>query len=344
MDRRSSSRSRPWVVGIAIVAAGGLLPAQEAPPLKRVMPALRIATGEAALRSCDGRQVGTWRLEGESALLRPEGKPEVVAPRLQRWMASPRGSVLAGIGDPRAPEHPFELQVAVLRDGELVATLDELLGMESELTVGRGAVGVAGYRAGERGKPFALALQADGSELYRHALPEGMLARDPVLLFDDALLVRVHGVLGEGSDGAIVRVDRNGVRTLLDVPAIDLVGFAAARALVRTRDELIWYDSFDERVLWRRPSTLRPAGPHAWTLWSTETGDALAVVTSGLRRRGEPEPAVALELLDPLDGAPLGSMPLEATGPPAEVDLDTSFGSWLFVDWRGAQEVFTWNR
>lgn len=297
---------------------------------------------EIPLRSADGARIGTWRFHGGGVLLRPHSGAEVVAPGVQHWMASPDGRTLVGAGDPAAFEHPFELQIVVFRDGSRVAAPEERFAVESEATVGDdGRVALAGHVAGELGKPFALVLDTDGRLLYRHALPAGTLGRDPVL-FGDRLLVRVHGIFEEGTGGSVVLVDASGARTLLDAPgALGLVGFpSSGNALVQARHELIWFD-LGGRVSWRRAHEVRPAGPSAWVLWRTDARQALAVVTAGLRRRGESAVAPALLLLDSADGSPLGRFELDAAGPVCEVDV-LARADELVVEWRGAQDVFRW--
>jgi hypothetical protein len=349
MGRREAS----WLVGAVVVAClGNGLSAQvgarrDQPVLRRVerrTARTRIgADGALPLRSATGERIGTWLLAPEGAELRPDGQRSVLGPRLQHWVGSPDGRTLAGAGEPGAPEHPFALEVVVLRDGERIATLPEKLGTESSLTVSAdGHVAIVGHRDGERGRPFALLLRPDGTPLFRIALPEGTLARDP-LLFGERLLVRVHDVLAAGTHGEVLAVDELGVHTLLgDEGVRGLTGFPeAGRALALTRDGLAYLDAFDGRVLWRSAHAIRPAGPNAWALTRSGPSTALAVVTAGVKKRGMDAPVASLVLLDEADGAWLAGVELGAASPLAEVDV-AGDARRLVVDWNGTEEVFTW--
>jgi hypothetical protein len=277
--------------------------------------------------------------------VRLRGRAEITVPALQDWSASSDGRTLVGAGDPAAFEPLITRQVVVFRDGRRVAALEEELALESEITVGDdGRVAIAGHAAGATGQSFALVLDTDGQLLFRHALAQGSLARDPVL-FGDRLLVREHGIHAEGRGGSVLLVDAAGVRPLLDAPgALVLVGFPAAEsALVQCRGELVWFDATSGRIAWRRALDVRPAGRHAWALWHSGTRHALAVVTAGLRRAGEPAARSVLLLLDVADGSTIERAELSPAGPVCEVDL-IARADELVVDWRGGQEVFRWER
>ena len=334
------------VSGIAGAQRGSVPQNASLKRVERRVVAERVrADGAVSLRSAQGERIGTWQLTAEDARLRLAGQPEIVAPPLQMWVGSPDGRTLAGAGDPRAPEHPFELTVVVLRDGLRVAELAEKLGPESELTVAAdGHVAVAGHPAGQRGQPFALVLRPDGQVLFRHALPEGTLARDPVL-FGERLYVRVHGLQDAGVSGDVVRVDEHGVHVVLAGEGVlALVGFPEAeRALALTRTGLVCLDALDGRVLWRSAERLRPANPHAWTLWRFQDGERIAVVTASVQRADASASAPQLVLLDAADGAELGTIELDAACPLSEVDV-TGRAARVVVDWNGTEEVFTWQR
>lgn len=322
--------------GVRSSVPGGLVSRPEVPAA--------IPAGSLPLQSSEGERIGHREAVDGGVRLHARDL-SVTAPRLQSWLASSDGRTLVGLGDPEALEHPFELQCLVLRDGERVFAPDERFGTESEVAIARaGRVALVGYRAGERGHPLALALAADGSVLFRHALAPGTMARDP-LLCGETLLVRAHSLLGEGRDGEILALDARGARKLLAVPgALALVGFdERALALVLTASELVCFDVRDGTVPWRRTLDLRPASEHAWARWDTPAGEALAVVSAGLKRRDAPPPAARLLLLDALDGHALASAELAREGIPADLDLGVR-GDELVLDWGATREVFTWLR
>lgn len=297
-----------------------------------------------ALRTSDGTPVGRWVQESkQSVRLSPDGRAPVAAPRLQRWLASADGRTLVGAGDPAAAEHPFALQVVVLREGTRVAAL-EGLAPESELAVGPdGTLGLVGSRAGERGSPFAMVLDPAGRVLFRHRLPADTLAREPAL-FGTRLLFRVHGLIREGEDGAVWEADASGPRKLLEAPgALGLVGFPqAGRALVWSREAVRWLDALDGHVLWERAPGLRPAGEHAWELLASPAGTVLGVVTAEPRRAQGTPTAPRLAWLDPRTGAGIGELALATPATGALVDLGSG-AEGPVVEWDGAREALRWD-
>ena len=302
----------------------------------------RAADGRRELVDSYGRSVGSWSLGLEGVQLRASGR-ELELPRLQEWLVSPDGRTLVGVGDERAPEHPFELTVRVWREGELASELDDRFDPESELTVGvDGRVALVGQRVGERGRPLVRVLAPYG-ELQRHELPAGMSAHDPVLVAD-GLLVRVAPLPGSVQAAAILRVDELGVRTLLETPdALALVALGGRdEVLVHERAALSRIEARSGRVLWRRALALRPANERVWQVWSAGEAECIALVTGGVIRRGERGPApLALELVELATGAPRASIALEPGGPPGRITL-RSVGETLIVGGKDVEEVFAW--
>ncbi len=335
-------------------------------------PLARIGSTNRVLPICDreGRVVATRSVTGESVGARPKlvraaspfasasaeqpavriesclpGGADLVAPAYRSWIASPDGRTLVGAGDPSAPEHPFQVEVSVFRDGQRVAFLDEELGIDTAMSVGvDGRVALVARPAGDSAHWFAAVLDADGTELFRTPLPVGMQGRDPVLT-RSGVLVRVHSMFGEGVDGEIVRVEVGGSTSVLSAPeAVGLVGFDGSdHALVVARDELLWVDVESGRVSWRTHAGIRRASPDAWTLWRTSSGEWLGVLATNVQRRGQPRPPITLLVIDTVDGALRASVDVEAPGAPGEMKL-VSNGDELWVDGYRAREVYGWSR
>lgn len=315
------------------------------PPATQRVLAHELASRQHPLRAADGTRVGTWVRTEDGVRVYPRGRSPVDAAGLQEWRASADGRTLVGCGDARGPEHPFELSFHVHRDGVRVAQLEESFSTESEFVIGEdGTLALVGHAAGERGRPFALVVEPDGSVRWRQALPRGAMARDPVLIGRE-LFVRMHGVRTEGEDGSIVRVDAAGAREAVSLPgALAFVGFPSTnRALVRTREELVCLDVPTARIAWRRSFARAAAGRHAWETCSSPTGPVFALVSTEPRRRGASEPTIELAVLDAADGADVTTLALLGGKRPSEVDvLGTEAG--LRVDWIDGEEAFTWAR
>jgi len=322
--------------------ASALARAQDLAAPRRVAR-LEVAPGDGqrALLAHDGRRLGSWRLTADAAHVTLDGR-ELVLPRLQEWLVSSDGRTLVGVGDARAPEHPFELTVQLWRDGFLATELAERFDPESELTVGAdGTLALVGQRAGERGQPLALVVAPDGV-LTRTVLPPGTTVHDPVLVAD-GLLLRSAPLPGHETVAAILRVDALGVHTLVQAPALSLVALPGRdEVLVHERAALSLVDARAGTVRWRFEVPLRPASERAWHLWPSTRGPVLALVTAGLKRRGTTEePRARLELFELASGAALASVALEPGGPPGHTRL-WSEGETLLVEGQELREVFAW--
>ena len=316
------------------------------------------APSERAILDPTGRVRGFRRAAGGARVtIRTNDGVELEAPAYQHWLASADGRSLVGIGDPRAPEHPFEAAVAVFRDGVPVGRPLAELDPECAVSVaGDGHVAVVGHRAGERGRAFASVLDPVGEPLFQHELGS-VIARDPVLLgtgSSTGVMVRVHAEIREGDPailghrgGAILFVDAGGVAWRLDVEgALELVGFgrAADGALVRTARELLWISAASRSVVWRTAHALRPASPHAWARWSPSGAPPVVAVLAGdVRRRGAARPPVVLKLFELASGVFAGELEVAPRGPLGSARLFAEERG-LVLARSGEQEVFQWNR
>ena len=302
-----------------------------------------------------GRSVGQRRANpstGDLALSASRGD-EWAAPAYQIWHASGDGRSFLGAGDPSAPEHPFELGWTLYRDGlrQVTSSASDArlrrLDPESSFDLSDdGRLAIVGHPAGDRQQWFAGVLDAQGQELFLQQLPAGRQAADPVL-FEAHLLLRTHELFpgSAGSITRILRVDGEGVRVLHEASGgQQLIGFPQLQgALVRTAEDLTWIRSADGRVLWRTGAALLPAGPHAWASWNVAGTGLLAVLTSDVRRRGQPPAPVRLEVFDATDGARAGAVVLERRGPLA-LARAWSEREHLMVRWMETEEVFAWVR
>jgi len=309
-----------------------------------------------AILSRDGREVAVLlhATDDRSVRIRRHGTTAAFdAPAFQQWVASDDGRTLVGVGDPAAPEHPFELRYSIYADGSLVHESPERLDPESAFAVGQdGQVAFVGHPVGVREQWFAALFEPEGStyrEVFRHDLPAGLQASDPALVPGGLLLLaREPFVTADRRElaGKVLLLDSGGPRSLIEVPrAQQLIAFPRfAGALVRSNDKLTWIGVPTGRVVWQSDTVVRPAGPHAWTAWSPASAPtALAVAASDVRRRGAPAPPVVLRLFDIRTGAPLSSVTLERRGPLAHLRL-TSEARHLIIDWMDTREVFEWQR
>lgn len=334
-------------------------------PLPSVVSRSGTEEGARAILDREGREVAVLRhgTDERSVRIRRHGSAAGFdAPAFQQWVASDDGRTLVGIGDPAAPEHPFELRFSIYTDGSLAYEAPLRLDPESAFAVGgHGRVAFVGHPVGEREQWFAALFEPEGStyrEVFRHDLPKGLQAKDPALFSGGLLLLAHEPVIAAGSRelaGEVLMLDSAGLRRLIEVPrAQQLIAFPRlAGALVRSNERLTWISVPMGRVVWRSDTVVLPAGPHAWTACRPPSGPsapstqatqaALAVAASDVRRRGEPTPPVVLRLFDVRTGAALSSVPLERRGPLAHLRL-TSEAQHLIIDWMDAREVFGWQR
>ena len=203
--------------GVAVAPSGARAPVERVAVVPSGVPS---NAGARPILDATGNVIATRRPgpEGRTLTVLSTDGTRFSAPAFQRWYGCSDGRSLLGVGDPQAPEHPFELRFALFRDGALVRESDGALDPESWFSVAAdGRLAIVGHPVGERGRWAARVLESGGEELFRAELPAGRQAAG-LALFDDHLLVLTHepflGTAGSLRRGQLLRVDALGRRDL----------------------------------------------------------------------------------------------------------------------------------